>query len=115
MIEEGDMSVRFLAKAELEEWMSLDGWILPDAGQALYEYALQASGSGVIVEIGNFAGKSLICLALALARSGAGTTEKRLFAIDKLRHPSFWLNLEKFQVANVVTSIDHASLQAAVF
>ncbi|MFF0489455.1 class I SAM-dependent methyltransferase [Nocardia sp. NPDC003482] len=47
------------------------GFMPPDEGRALYEAALRYGGSGTIVEIGTYCGKSSIYLGAAARRTGA--------------------------------------------
>jgi predicted O-methyltransferase YrrM len=57
----------------------LDGWISPPVSELLYFLARRCGRRGNIVEIGSWQGKSTICLAMGLQKSGS---PHRLVAID---------------------------------
>lgn len=56
----------------------LDGWLTPGEAAALLELAMDGPGEGAVVEIGSFAGKSLVCLAGGARLRGPG----RVVSID---------------------------------
>src|SRR6185312_12113676 len=56
----------------------IPGWLTDEEGEALYELARGCSGSGVIVEIGSWKGKSTVCLGLG---SQAGKSVP-IYAVD---------------------------------
>jgi len=56
----------------------VDGYLDPHEAVFLYHVALEGAGSGEVVEIGSFRGRSTLCLALGLRRRGEG----RVRAID---------------------------------
>jgi predicted O-methyltransferase YrrM len=88
------------------------GWLTDEEGEALYELARGCSGSGAIVEIGSWKGKSTICLGLG-SRAGAGA---RIFAIDPhadYRFGDFKSNVERAGIADLVTPIASLSQAAA--
>ncbi len=58
----------------------IKGFLAPDEADALYQYALQASTAGPVLEIGSYCGKSTVCLGLACQRNGS-----TLFALDHHR------------------------------
>ena len=58
----------------------IKGFLAPDEADALYQYALQASTAGPVLEIGSYCGKSTVCLGLACQRNGS-----ILFALDHHR------------------------------
>lgn len=55
----------------------IKGFLAVDEAQALYDWALQASTRGPVLEIGSYCGKSTIYLGLACRRQGS-----TLFALD---------------------------------
>jgi MMP 1-O-methyltransferase len=59
---------------------SVKGFLDPDEGQALYEYALLSAELGPCLEIGSYCGKSTVYLGAACQRAGSV-----LFAIDHHR------------------------------
>lgn len=59
---------------------SVKGFLAPDEGEALYRYALSASGLGPCLEIGSYCGKSTLYLGAACKEIGA-----TLFAVDHHR------------------------------
>ena len=62
-------------------WKGIHGWLSKERGKWLFEAALNIAGAGDTVEIGSWAGRSTICLALASKLSGAG----KVYAIDSHR------------------------------
>src|SRR5262245_22994029 len=56
----------------------VDGYLLPHEGVFLYWLARSAPGSGCIVEIGSFRGRSTLCMAAGVR----GRRKSRLFAVD---------------------------------
>jgi predicted O-methyltransferase YrrM len=56
----------------------LDGWLTRDESETLLDLALHTPGEGAVVEIGSFAGKSLVCLAGGARLRGPG----RVVSID---------------------------------
>jgi predicted O-methyltransferase YrrM len=80
------------------------GWLSDEEGEALYEYARACTGTGVIVEIGSWKGKSTICLGLG-SRAGKGV---KIFAVDPhadYRHGDFKDNIERAGIADLVTPV----------
>ena len=59
---------------------SVKGFLHPDEGKALYDYALEASQGKAIMEIGSYCGKSSIYLGTA-----AQQNQSTLFAVDHHR------------------------------
>ena len=88
------------------------GWLTDEEGEALYELARCCTGSGVIVEIGSWKGKSTICLGLG-SRAGNGV---RIFAIDPhadYRFGDFKTNVDRAGITDLVTPIASLSQPAA--
>jgi predicted O-methyltransferase YrrM len=88
------------------------GWLTDEEGETLYELARGCSGRGVIVEIGSWKGKSTICLGLG-SRAGAGV---RIYAVDPhadYRFGDFKANVERAEIADLVTPIASFSQAAA--
>jgi MMP 1-O-methyltransferase len=88
------------------------GWLTDEEGQALFELARDCSGTGVIVEIGSWKGKSTICLGLG-SRAGRGV---RIFAVDPhadYRHGEFKDNVERAGIGDLVTPVKGLSQQVA--
>jgi MMP 1-O-methyltransferase len=88
------------------------GWLSDEEGEALYELARACSGTGVIVEIGSWKGKSTICLGLG-SRAGKGV---RIFAVDPhadYRHGEFKDNIERAGIADLVTPVKGLSQEVA--
>jgi MMP 1-O-methyltransferase len=88
------------------------GWLTDEEGEALYELAKRCTGSGVIVEIGSWKGKSTICLGLG-SRAGSGV---RIYAIDPhadYRFGDFKTNVERAGIDDLVTPIASLSQPAA--
>jgi MMP 1-O-methyltransferase len=88
------------------------GWLTDEEGQALYELARGCGGSGAIVEIGSWKGKSTICLGLG-SRAGKSV---HIYAIDPhadYRFGDFKANVERAGISELVTPIPSLSQQAA--
>src|SRR5512133_3477979 len=88
------------------------GWLSDEEGEALYELARACSGTGVIVEIGSWKGKSTICLGIG-SRAGSGV---RIFAVDPhadYRHGEFKDNIERAGIADLVTPVKGLSQDVA--
>jgi predicted O-methyltransferase YrrM len=58
----------------------IKGFLAADEAQALYDYALQASACGPVLEIGSYCGKSTVYLGLACQQTGS-----TVFALDHHR------------------------------
>ena len=58
----------------------IKGFLAAEEGRALYEYALQASARGPVLEVGSYCGKSTIYLGLACQATGS-----TVFALDHHR------------------------------
>ena len=90
----------------------IPGWLTDEEGEALYDLAKRCTGSGVIVEIGSWKGKSTTCLGLG-SRAGKNV---RIFAIDPhadYRFGEFKENIERAGIADLVTPIQSLSQPAA--
>jgi predicted O-methyltransferase YrrM len=59
---------------------SIKGFLAPDEGEALYQYALEASKLGPCLEIGSYCGKSTVYLGAACKQNN-----RTLFALDHHR------------------------------
>ncbi len=99
----------------------VEGWLSPEQGELLYNYAKKLEVEGDIVEIGSYQGKSTICLAYGLLasryanrkvfaidphtgdRSTAETRPETQFTLETL--PFFLRNLVQFKVENTVVPI----------
>ena len=82
----------------------VDGWLTDEEGEALYELAKDATGRGVIVEIGSWKGKSTICL----AHGSAAGMAVPVYAVDPhadYRHGDFKENIERAGIADLVTPV----------
>jgi predicted O-methyltransferase YrrM len=97
----------FSGTDESAQWQAMEGWVRLDGADALYRHAL-SSGPGAMVEIGNYAGKSTICIARAMQPG------RNLIAIDPVRHENFRRNIDLFGVGDIVSHIDSTSLDAVV-
>jgi MMP 1-O-methyltransferase len=115
--EEGPTRLGALAeRAEIERLKAaiqgVPGWLADEEAEALYDLARACTGSGVIVEIGSWYGKSTICLGLG-SRAGNGV---RIFAVDPHgdhRFGDFQANLERVGIQDLVTPIRSLSQPAA--
>jgi predicted O-methyltransferase YrrM len=90
----------------------IPGWLTDEEGEALYELARGCSGSGVIVEIGSWKGKSTVCLGLG---SQAGNSVP-IYAVDPhadYRFGDFRTNIERAGIAELVQPIASLSQAAA--
>ena len=90
----------------------IPGWLTDEEGEALYDLAKRCTGSGVIVEIGSWKGKSTTCLGLG-SRAGKNV---RIFAIDPhadYRFGEFKENIQRAGIADLVTPIASKSQDAA--
>lgn len=90
------------------ETLLLYGLLNSGEGNLLYQSVKALSEiEGEIVEIGSWAGKSTICMALAL-----DITPNKIFAIDKQFQKMFKLNAERFNVQDKIAGIEHPSPEA---
>jgi predicted O-methyltransferase YrrM len=90
----------------------IPGWLTDEEGEALYELARTCTGTGVIVEIGSWKGKSTVCLGLG---SQAGNSVP-VYAIDPhadYRFGDFKTNVERAGIAELVHPISSLSQAAA--
>ena len=95
----------------------IDGWLSDAQGRALFSAAAASTGSGAIVEIGSWKGRSTTWLAY-----GARTRGRKVYAVDPHRHsredPSartldeFLGNLERAGVREVVEPLVMTSAEA---
>jgi MMP 1-O-methyltransferase len=90
----------------------IPGWLTDEEGEALYELARSCNGSGVIVEIGSWKGKSTVCLGLG---SQAGNSVP-VYAVDPhadYRFGDFKTNVERAGISDLVRPIASLSQAAA--
>jgi MMP 1-O-methyltransferase len=90
----------------------IPGWLTDEEGEALYDLARSCNGSGVIVEIGSWKGKSTVCLGLG---SQAGNSVP-VYAVDPhadYRFGDFKTNVERAGIAHLVRPIASLSQAAA--
>ena len=90
----------------------IPGWLTDEEGEALYELARSCNGSGVIVEIGSWKGKSTVCLGLG---SQAGHSVP-VYAVDPhadYRFGDFKTNVDRAGIADLVRPIASLSQAAA--
>ena len=90
----------------------IPGWLTDEEGEALYDLARSCNGSGVIVEIGSWKGKSTVCLGLG---SQAGNSVP-VYAVDPhadYRFGDFKTNVERAGIADLVRPIASLSQAAA--
>ena len=104
------------SKAELSRLKELiagvPGWLTDEEAETLYRLGKGCRGTGVIVEIGSWKGRSTICLALG---SKAGNAV-RVYAIDPhadYRFGEFKTNIERAGIEDLVTPIASLSQPAA--
>ncbi|HEU5180800.1 MAG TPA: class I SAM-dependent methyltransferase [Candidatus Polarisedimenticolia bacterium] len=72
-------SIVFAGSGEIAPVLSqVDGYLYGHEAAFFYRLARESPGSGAVVEIGSFRGRSTLCFALGLRRRGAG----RVFAVD---------------------------------
>lgn len=105
------VELSFFNHEENRRWRAINGWLLPEAAEALFHHASRASTDGEIVEIGSFAGKSTVCIARSLAERSASAP---MTAIDVGFQPDFEDTLRQFGVHNRVERVETPSLNAAI-
>ena len=105
------VELSFFNHDENRRWAAITGWLLPEAAEALFRHAGEASTDGEVVEIGSYAGKSTVCIARSLAaRSGSS----RMTAIDVGFQAEFEDSLRHFDVDDRVDRIENPSLDVAI-
>jgi MMP 1-O-methyltransferase len=101
----------------------VDGWLTENEGRLLFNLAKEATGVGVIVEIGSWKGKSTICLAKG-SKAGKGS---KVYAIDphngsdEIRKmqgevntlDEFRRNITLYNVEDIIIPLIKTSLDAA--
>ena len=90
----------------------IPGWLTDEEGEALYELARACTGSGVIVEIGSWKGKSTVCLGLG-SLAGASVP---VYAVDPhadYRFGDFKDNVERAGIQELVRPVASLSQSAA--
>ena len=102
----------FLTEAQLAYWQQMPGFLLPAAADRLYQAAAEVPPSGRIVELGTFAGKSLVCLAYG-AKSRGSVVPAELTAIDVRFHERWTDTVSYFGLGDVVEPLEMSSLDAA--
>jgi MMP 1-O-methyltransferase len=93
----------------LQDLSTVDGWLFDDEPQWLYEQACAADG--IIIEIGNYCGKSTICLAQG-SKDGYGHP---VYSIDPSRRATYDVlrkNLQRLNVDDKVNLIINKSENA---
>jgi predicted O-methyltransferase YrrM len=102
-----------MAISELRKRLDeLPGWLTHEEGETLYRLAKACTGSGVIVEIGSWRGKSTTCLGLG---SKAGN-QVPVFAIDPHSEHTFGdfeKNMEAAGITDLVTPMPGRSQELA--
>jgi predicted O-methyltransferase YrrM len=91
---------------------NVPGWLTDEEGEALYNLARACTGSGVIVEIGSWKGKSTVCLGLG-SKEGASVP---VFAVDPhadYRFGDFKTNVERAGITDLVRPVASLSQAAA--
>jgi predicted O-methyltransferase YrrM len=106
-----DRLLPFLSEAELEHWQQMPGFLLPSAAQRLYQAAAEAPVHGQIVELGSFAGKSLVCLARGVA-SGLSSAAGNIVAVDVAFHEAWPASMAFFGLEGIVTPMEMSTLEA---
>ena len=102
----------FLSAGELDYWQQMPGFLLPAAALRLHQAAAEAPSGGVIVEIGSFAGKSLVCLAHgAMSRGPKDPLE--LVAVDVHFHHGWEAAIGHLGLRHLVTPVEVGSVVAA--
>ena len=71
----GATLLRWKIKFSIDGYSSIQGWLSPAEAYYLYYFASKIPGSGIVVEIGSWKGKSTYCLAKGLKKG-------EIFAID---------------------------------
>ena len=102
-----------MAISELRKLLDeLPGWLTHEEGETLYRLATACTGTGVIVEIGSWRGKSTTCLGLG---SKAGKRVP-IYAIDPHSDHTFGdfqRNMEAAGIADLVTPLPGRSQELA--
>ncbi len=103
---------------------TLDGWLSHDDGANLYSLAKQATGKGVIVEIGSWKGKSTVCLAKGSKRGNnipvyaidphSGSPEHVQEKGHIATFEEFKQNISEAEVEDLVVAIVDTSQHAAL-
>lgn len=107
-----DGSLWFLPEVERRCWEEMPGFLLPSAAERLYRAAAEAPPDGQLVELGTFAGKSLVCLAAGV-RSRPSSEGVMLTAVDLQFHPAWSDTVDRFALGGLVTQLEMSSLDAA--
>lgn len=101
----------------------VEGWLAPDEGALLYMAAQSCTGSGAIVEIGSWKGKSTIFLAKG-SKAGnnvmvysidphTGASEQKEVDSNIWTYPEFQTNIHALNVDDIITPIVKTSVDAA--
>jgi predicted O-methyltransferase YrrM len=107
-----DRPLRFLSDEQFAYWSTMPGFLLPSAAERLFLAARDVRQDGAIVELGSFAGKSLVCLARGMS-SRSTSTGTTLAAIDLCFHEKWAEAIEVFGLADLVTPLERGSLDVA--
>jgi len=100
----------------------VSGWLAPDEGALLYMAAQSCTGSGAIVEIGAWKGKSTIFLAKG-SKAGnnvkvysidphTGASEQKAVNANIWTYPEFKTNIHALNVDDIITPIVKTSEEA---
>jgi len=98
----------FLSDIDNKKWELMRGWLLPSAAEKLYEYASASKSNGAIVEIGSYAGKSTVCIAMAIKEKNIKMT-----AIDVKFQLDFSDNMKQLQVNGNIDVIEDTGIGVA--
>lgn len=107
-----DAPLGFLSTAEYAHWRQMPGFLLESAAQRFFEAAAEVPAGGCVVELGTFAGKSMVCFASAV-RNRAAAEIPKLVAIDMGFHDRWPETMDVFDLHGLVTPIEASSLDAA--
>jgi len=112
---EAERPLRFLADDEYVYWSAMPGFLLPSAAERLYRAARDVRPDGAVVELGSFAGKSLVCLARGVSARSNGMAGETpiLTAIDIGFHDGWPEAVARFDLATHVTPIERGSIDVA--
>lgn len=84
--------------------------LYPDEVDKLYNLARGLEKNATIVEIGAYKGGSSIILALGLKESGDSSS--KLYSIDPDFHPEFYINIESYEVKDIIVPLHMESGRA---
>src|SRR5688500_15543688 len=96
-----DLGPAFLTSERRASWHAIPGFLRADAADRLHRAVLDAPRGGHVVEVGSFAGRSLVCLAEA-ARARPDGDILGVTAIDQQFHPQWGAVLRDFDLTTLV-------------